>query len=86
MTKFLGNRILVAREASKTQTDSGIYLLERSVKPKNIGTIEIVGTTVDESLKGKKIIFDPNCGTNIIHEKKRYIMMFKSDIWGTIKN
>lgn len=86
MIKLSGNRVMVLRDQTQEQTDGGIFLLKKSQKTKQTGTVIAVGETANQSLKDKSVVFDPNCGTRFDHEGVEYLLIYQSDIWAKFKN
>lgn len=57
MLKPLGDYVLITIDETKTQTDSGILLAERSVRLPQSGTVEEVGEAVKDVKKGDHVLF-----------------------------
>ncbi len=87
MIQLTGNRVAILRDVPEDKTEAGILLLSRSIKKKQTGKVVLVGETVDKNLIGTTVVFDPNCGGSPLeHDNQELLLIFKSDIWATLKN
>lgn len=83
--RLLETRVLVLRKGQKDKTDGGIYIPEQSQEKRQSGKVVLVGEKADQSLLGKSIIFDPNCGSKLDYDGKEHLLIFESDIWSKNK-
>ncbi|UCB45216.1 MAG: co-chaperone GroES [Spirochaetota bacterium] len=86
--KVIDDKVLVEREEVEDQkTPGGIIIPDTAKEKPQIGTVVAVGT--DEEMKdlvkkGDKIVFGKYTGDEIEFEKKKYLVVQRSDILAII--
>lgn len=77
----LRGRLLVEREAGKTQTPGGLYLADESVEQPSIGTV-ISSSDTRYIANGVKVYFGRYSGTDIVINDKKYLILRFDDLLG----
>ena len=93
--KPLGDKLLVQRAQTQTQTESGIYLPESAKdKPKEGKIIEVGNGRLNQETgeripftvkKGDHVLFTSYGGTEIKIDNNEYLIMTEDDILGIIE-
>jgi len=86
--KPLADRVLVLPIAAETTTASGIIIPDSAKEKPQKGTVVAVGKgTKDQPMtlkKGDSILYTKYAGTELMIDKKEYLIMRESDILATL--
>lgn len=65
MLKPLGKRVIIKRDESKVETESGLLIPDAAQKPELSGTVLAVGPQTEEVTIGQRVIFGKFDGQNL---------------------
>lgn len=83
--KPLGDKLLVKRDESDTQTESGIYIPPQGEEKKYFGEVLEVGPSVHDIEKGDRILFGKYDGVEFDFEGEKVLFLYEDDVIAVVE-
>lgn len=83
--KLIKDQILVKPDEAEEKTATGLYIPATAAKPKNTGTVLVVGEECTSTIKkGDRIIYREAYGEELNYQDNEYIVLKEVNVFGII--